>query len=360
MAASVASQEAAGSHRLDVHVAAALNAIGGLFRVREFPATAGGYRALTDWLSSFGTVVLVGVEGTGSYGAGLSRWLHTLDIDVVEVDRPNRQQRRRVGKSDPVDAIEAARAALSGRARGPAKTRTGNVEAIRALRVARSSARKDRVRALNQLRSLVSTAPEELRAQLRDSTIFRLIERASAMRPGQRRDVIGATKLALRTLARRVLDLDNEMAELDAVLAPLVRQTATELVARPGIGTDCAGALLVAAGDNPSRLRNERTLAHLCGASPLDASSGKQQTPSTQPWRRPHSEQRPVASRRHPAVQRSRHEELHRTPNERRTHEARSDPMPQALHRPRGLPMSPAPNTGLTTPRSIITTFAGA
>lgn len=262
---------------LDVHVAAALNSIGGLLGVQAFPATAAGYRALTEWLSSFGSVVLVGVEGTGSYGAGLTRWLHQLDITVVEVDRPNRQERRRAGKSDPVDAIEAARAALSGRARGHAKTRTGNVEAIRVLRVARASARKDRVRALNQLRSLVSTAPEELRAELRGLTIFRLVERASGLRPGQRRDVIGATKLALRTLARRVLELNNEIAELDAVLKPLVRDTAPDLVARPGIGTDCAGALLVAAGDNPERLHNERTFAHLCGASPLDASSGKQQ-----------------------------------------------------------------------------------
>jgi transposase len=262
---------------LDVHVAAALNSIGGLLGVQQFPANAAGYRALTGWLASFGDVVLVGVEGTGSYGAGLTRHLHELGVAVVEVDRPNRQARRRAGKSDPADAIEAARAALSGRARGRAKTRTGNVEAIRVLRVARASARKDRVRALNQLRSIVSTAPEELRRQLRGLTIFRLVEKTSAFRPAPRRDVVTATKLALRTLARRVLELESEISELDAVLAPLVAETAPELVARSGVGTDCAGALLVAAGDNPERLRNERSFAHLCGASPLDASSGKQQ-----------------------------------------------------------------------------------
>jgi transposase len=262
---------------LDVHVAAALNSIGGLLGVQQFPATAAGYRALTGWLASFGDVVLVGVEGTGSYGAGLTRHLHELGVAVVEVDRPNRQERRRAGKSDPADAVEAARAALSGRARGRAKTRTGNVEAIRVLRVARSSARKDRIRALNQLRSIVSTAPEELRSQLRGLTIFRLVEKTSAFRPGARRDVVTATKLALRTLARRVLELESEISDLDAVLAPLVAATAPELVARSGVGTDCAGALLVAAGDNPERLRNERSFAHLCGASPLDASSGKQQ-----------------------------------------------------------------------------------
>ena len=157
---------------LDVHVAAALDSIGGLLGVESFPADAAGYRRLLAWLASFGRVALVGVEGTGSYGVGLTRHLHDKDVRVVEVDRPNRQERRRAGKSDPLDAIEAARAAQSGRARGGAKSRNGNVEAVRVLRVARASARKDRVRALNQLRSLVSTAPEELRSELRDLSIL--------------------------------------------------------------------------------------------------------------------------------------------------------------------------------------------
>jgi transposase len=261
---------------LDVHVAAALDSIGGLLGVESFPADAAGYRRLLAWLRSFGTVALVGVEGTGSYGAGLSRHLQAQGVDVVEVDRPNRQERRRAGKSDPLDAIEAARAAQSGRAKGAAKTRNGNVEAIRVLRVARSSARKDRARALNQLRSLVSTAPEELRDDLRDLSACRLVDKAAGFRPNGRTDVTSATKLAMRSLARRIRDLDVEIAELDAVLGPLVEATAPDLVTRPGLGPDTAGALLVAAGDNPHRLRNERTFAHLCGVSPLDASSGKQ------------------------------------------------------------------------------------
>ncbi len=261
---------------LDVHVAAALDSIGGLLGVESFPADAAGYRRLLAWLGSFGTVVLVGVEGTGSYGAGLTRHLQANAVDVVEVDRPNRQARRRAGKSDPLDAIEAARAAQSGRAKGAAKDRNGSVEAIRVLRVARSSARKDRARALNQLRSLVSTAPEELRAELRDQSACRLVAKAAGFRPHGRTDVSSATKLALRSLARRIGDLDAEIAELDAVLGPLVEATAPDLMTRPGLGPDTAGALLVAAGDNPHRLRNEATFAHLCGASPLDASSGKQ------------------------------------------------------------------------------------
>ncbi len=261
---------------LDVHVAAALNAIGGLLGVESFPADAAGYRQLLSWLQSFGTVVLVGVEGTGSYGAGLTLHLHDKGVRVVEVDRPNRQERRRAGKSDPVDAVEAARAALSGRAKGQPKTRNGGVEAIRVLRVARCSARKDRVRAINQLRSLVSTAPEELRAELRGLSISQLVHKTAGLRPNGRTDVLNANKLAMRSLARRVRDIDAEVAEIDAVLRPLVCETAPDLVSLYGVGPDTAGALVVAAGDNPERLGNEATFAHLCGVSPLDASSGKQ------------------------------------------------------------------------------------
>ncbi len=152
---------------LDVHVAAALDERGALLGVESFATTAEGYKLLLGWLSDFGPVELVGVEGTGSYGAGLTRHLRAEGVRVVEVDRPNRQRRRRKGKSDPQDAITAARAALSGDACGEAKTRDGNVESMRVLRVARSSARKARTQALNQMRNLVSTAPDPIRAALR-------------------------------------------------------------------------------------------------------------------------------------------------------------------------------------------------
>jgi transposase len=127
------------------------------------------------------------------------------------------------------------------------------------------------------MRSLISTAPDELREQLRGLTIPKLIGAAAAFRPGGRTDVTSATRLALRTLARRILELDAEVVTLDQVLVPLVATTAPELVAQIGVGTDTAGALLVAAGENSERLRNERSFARLCGAAPLDASSGKQQ-----------------------------------------------------------------------------------
>jgi transposase len=261
---------------LDVHVAAALDERGTLLGVESFATTDSGYKKLLGWLSDFGPVELMGVEGTGSYGAGLTRHLQAEGIRVVEVDRPNRQRRRRKGKSDPEDAISAARAALSGDASGEAKTRDGNVESMRVLRVARVSARKGRTQALNQMRSLISTAPEPIRDELRGLNVFHLLERASAYRPGTKRDIVSLTKLSLRMLARRAMSLEEEVAEIDAILTPVVKETAPELVGTLGIGTDAASALLVAAGDNPERLRNEAAFAHLCGTSPIDASSGKQ------------------------------------------------------------------------------------
>jgi transposase len=195
---------------------------------------------------------------------------------VVEVDRPNRQRRRRKGKSDPEDAVAAARAAQGGEATGSAKTRDGNVEAMRVLRVARFSARRSRTQAINQMRSLISTAPDDLRDELRDLSIYKILTIASAYRHTGRRDVTTLTKLALRTLARRAISLEEEVKEIDGLLKRLVAETAPELCAVDGVGPDVASAILVAAGDNPERLKNEATFAKLCGVSPLDASSGKQ------------------------------------------------------------------------------------
>ena len=262
---------------LDVHVAAALDERGALLGVESFATTESGYKKLLGWLSDFGPVELVGVEGTGSYGAGLTRHLQAEQIRVVEVDRPNRQRRRRKGKSDPQDAISAARAALSGDASGEAKTRDGNVESMRVLRVARSSARKGRTQALNQIRNLVSTAPEPIRAELRGLNVFHLLERTSTYRPGAKRDIVSLTKFTLRMLARRAITLEEEISEIDVILKPLVIETAPRLVGALGVGTDAASALLVTAGDNPERLRDEAAFAHLCGASPIEASSGKQE-----------------------------------------------------------------------------------
>jgi transposase len=263
---------------LDLNVAAALDAIGGLLAVAEFPTTAAGHRELLGWLSGFGPVGRVGVEGTGSYGAGLARFLRAAGVQVVEVDRPNRQARRRSGKSDPLDAVEAARAALSGRASGAAKSRDGNVEAIRALVVAKRSARSAKIQTLNQIRHLSFTAPEELRQRLAGVSRHHLAAQAARLRPATREGadpVIAATKTALRILGRRVLALDEEKARIDALLVGLVTKTAPQLLSLHGVGIDTAAALLVTAGDNPGRLRSEAAWAHLCGTAPIPASSGK-------------------------------------------------------------------------------------
>ena len=263
---------------LDLNVAAALDPIGGLLAVEQFPATSSGHRRLLGWLAGFGPVTRVGVEGTGSYGAGLARYLRAAGVEVVEVDRPNRQARRRAGTSDPLDAVEAARAALSGRACGAAKTRDGNVEAIRALVVAKRSARSVKIKTLNQIRHLSFTAPDQLRERLKGVSRQQLAARAAALRPSQREGadpVMAATKTAIRLLGRRVLALDEEKARIDALLSELVTQTAPELLTLHGVGIDTAATLLVTAGDNPGRLRSEAAWAHLCGTAPIPASSGK-------------------------------------------------------------------------------------
>ncbi len=263
----------ADTHR-DQHVIAALDERGGELGVRSFPTTAAGYRRALAWLRSFGAVERIGVEGTGSYGAGLTRYLHAEGVTVVEVNRPNCQLRRSHGKSDPVDAVAAARAAQSGEASGAAKTRTGSVEAIRALRIARRSAGHGRTIALSQMRALLVSGPDDLRETLRGSTVSKLVTVAARLRPADPTIAAGATRFALRALARRVQSLEAECERLDAVLGPLVSATAPELVACFGVGTDTAGALLVSAGDNPGRLRSEAAFAHHCGVAPIDASSG--------------------------------------------------------------------------------------
>jgi transposase len=261
---------------LDVHVAAAVDENGGVLGVESFATTPAGFRDLFGWLAGFGELARVGVEGTGAYGAGLARYLRGRDLEVIEVDRPNRQLRRRVGKSDTIDAIEAARAALSGRASGIAKTADGDVEAIRALLVARRSARDVRIKYLNQIRQLGFTAPDELRERLRGVPREHLARVAASLRPTAGTDtVLYATKLAIQTLGRRVLALETDSARLDRLLDELVHRYAPSLCDVYGVGTHTAAILLVAAGDNPHRIRSEAAFAHLCGVAPLPASSGK-------------------------------------------------------------------------------------
>ncbi|CAB4601093.1 MAG: transposase [Actinobacteria bacterium] len=163
----------------DTHVAAVLNAVGVVLGTAEFPTTPAGYRRLLTWMRSFGDLTVVGVEGTGAWGAGLARHLTSSGVRVIEVQRPNRQFRRRHGKSDTADAIGAARAVQSGEANGAPKTADGSVEAIRLLSVARRSAIKARTQAANQMHAVVTTAPAELRTTLAGLNTKRLVDRCA-------------------------------------------------------------------------------------------------------------------------------------------------------------------------------------
>jgi len=263
----------------DTHTAAAVDSVGRVLGAEQFEATAAGYRQLVSWLRSFSVLVLVGVEGTGAYGAGLARYLREQEVAVVEIDRQDRKARRWQGKSDPVDAEAAARAALSARRTGIPKQRDGRVESLRSLRVARRSAVQQRADVSRRMKALIVSAPEELRAAVRELGDRQLIVTCAAWRPDARRagDPVVAGRMALRTLARRHQRLAQEIDELDEVIAPLVTDIAPRLLALNGVGADVAGQLLVTVGDNPERLRSEAAFAMLCGAAPLPASSGRTQ-----------------------------------------------------------------------------------
>jgi len=276
----------------DVHVAAVLDHLGRELGHRQFDTTAAGDVELHAWIAGHGPIDRIGVEGTGMYGAGLTRMLTARGVTVVEVDRPDRKARRLQGKSDPLDAYAAARAAQSGRAAGTPKTRTGNVEMIRMLHVARGGAVKSKTIAWNELKALIQTAPAPLREQLRGLDGAALLDRciglraarglaphhgphAKRQRPGMLADPTAACKRALAVLARRIRTLQDEIADLDDDLRPLVEQTAPTLLGLFGVGLDVAARLLAAVGDNPERLRSEAAFAHLCGVAPIPASSGK-------------------------------------------------------------------------------------
>ena len=261
---------------LDTHVAAALDPLGRLVGTESFDADVVGYKALVAWLETFGQVDKVGVEGTGSYGVGLARFLRRRGVEVIEVNRPNRQARRSHGKSDPLDAVEAARAVISGRAFGSGKSKDGAVEAIRVLMVAKRSARQARVKAIVQMRHLVITAPDQLRCRLKGLSVTALVAEAAKLRATRAPDpMTAATKASLCSLAHRVQALDAELDELNTKIESLLHATAPDLMARFGVGPDTAAALLVAAGDNPERLHSEAAWAHLCGVAPVPADSGK-------------------------------------------------------------------------------------
>ncbi|MCY4517038.1 MAG: IS110 family transposase [Acidimicrobiaceae bacterium] len=256
----------------EVHVAAVIDATGPILATSSFAAALAGCRGLLGWLRRHGRVVGVGVEGTGSYGAGLARCLTGEGVAPTEVNRPDRQRRRRHGKCDTVDAEAAARAALNGDAARTPTASGGPVDSVRVLRVARRSAIKARTQAANQIRDLIVTAPDRLRSRLRGLDTDQRVAVCSRFRTGETTDPGEATKLAVGSLARRHLELSAEIA---AQLAALCAAINPALLAAHGVGPEVAATLLAAAGANPARMGSDAAFAALCGVSPVEAFSGK-------------------------------------------------------------------------------------
>ncbi len=256
------------------HTAAAVDQRGISLGHATFPASPAGYRALLGWLSSLGELARVAVEGTGSYGAGLTEHCRAASVQVLEVNRPTRRLRRGRGKSDPVDAENAARAALAGADLAVPKARNGIVESLRVLHQTRQSAVHDRTAALNAFQQLIWTAPTALRSQLEPLSRTDQLLICSRFRTGDLTDPGQATKTALRRLAHRITNLDTEIDQATADLDHLTRRHRPDLLAMTGVGPITAAQLLITAGDNPERMTTPAAFVALCGANPIPASSG--------------------------------------------------------------------------------------
>ena len=340
------------THR-DIHVGAVVDGVGRLLGSESFAADGAGYRRMVAWFGSEGRLVRVGVEGTGSYGAGLARYLTAVGVEVAEVMRPNRQLRRqRGGKSDSVDAEAAARAAASGEATAVPKSGDGPVECIRMLMVARRSATKARTQAANQIHSVTVGAPEQVKRQLKGLNLEARVRVCARWRPGQAQTTTAYAKKALRHLARRYQTLDAEIGELDGDIRRLCAKANPALLAAKGVGPDTASVLLVAAGDNPGRMRSERAFAALCGTSPVQASSGQTIRHRLNRGGNRHANSALWPMRYHPDAHRRCNKRIcDPTPGGGKEPQ-RDHPLPEAAHRPRDLPAhhQPATNPELRPP----------
>jgi transposase len=261
----------------DVHVAAAIDVHGRLPGHHTVATTEAGCSDLHQWALTLAPRVRYGVEGTGSYGAGLSRFLQTMGSSVVEIRGPHRKLRRDRGKSDTIDAEAAARAVLAGTSVITPKAGNDWVEQLRTLRVARRSAIQARTQTINQMYALVVGAPHDLHDQLQRLSRHQLITQAARFRVVQVDETRSVVRWTLRLLAQRHQALTAEITAIDSVVSPLIRDHASALLELYGVGPEVASALVVVAGDNPQRLRSEASFAALCGVTPLPASSGKTQ-----------------------------------------------------------------------------------
>jgi len=260
----------------DTHHVAIVTEHGKHLADKEFLAVGSGYRKIFDFITQFGTVISVGIEGTGSYGAELSRVLTNEGLTVQEVNRPNRQARRLRGKSDPIDAYQAAESVLADRGTSTPKAKNGPVECLRVLRTARVSAMKARTIAINQIKGILVSAPEQLRSKYRGMSTVQLISSLEHSRPaGILIEPEYATAMTLKNLATRYRNLDREISQADDHLAEILAAHAPMLCDLPGVGTEVASQLLVTMGDNPERIGNQAQFAALTGTAPIPASSGK-------------------------------------------------------------------------------------
>lgn len=261
----------------DLHVAAVVDHQDHLLGTQSFSTTRQGYRLMLAWMLSFGDLRRIGIECTGSYGAGLLRYMQAAGVDVLEVTAPDKKDRRRRGKNDDYDAESAAHAAFAERRTVTPRSRDGMVESLRVLKVCRKTAVQARRIALQMIQNTIVCAPDRLRDPLRKMTRMQLIRTLAAWRPDLTayRNVEEAYRISLKSLARRYLELHDEVADLDAMIEAIVRELAPELIERNSIGFNSAAQLLLTAGDNPQRLKSEASFAALCGVSPVPASSGK-------------------------------------------------------------------------------------
>jgi|SRR5580693_1179220 transposase len=257
------------------HAAAVLDERGALLGTATFSADSAGYRLLIDWAGQFGMLARFGIEDTGSYGRGLAAAVRCSGHDVVEVMRPNRQDRHRRGKSDLLDAENAARAVLAGTADAIPKSDEGTVEMMRHIKIAKDAAVKARTAAMQSIKSVLVNAPAELRQALEPLPNMALLRRCVGLRPGELTSVSAAVKHTLRAVAQRWFTLDEEISVHERLLSGLVDQLAPQLTAAVGIGPDNASESLLALGDNAERLHTEAAFAKLCGTCPIPASSGK-------------------------------------------------------------------------------------
>jgi transposase len=257
-----------------VHVAAVMDSIGGILATLTVATDSGGFRQLLGWATSFGKIIAFGIEGTGSYGAGLTSFMRRQGHKVVEVNRPDRRMRRLAGKSDTLDAENAARAVLAGFATAVPKTADGAVEMIRQLKVAQDTAVKDRSAAMVTLKAMLIHAPEQLRKDTAEKTQIMLARHLAALRPRAMDTPEDSIRHTLRSIARRWLYLDTEAKELASLIEDLVTRAAPQLLEAYGIGADTAAEILIVAGDNPELINSEAAFAKLAGISPIPTGSG--------------------------------------------------------------------------------------